>query len=454
MKTTFIPALLGAAAAGWCCACPAPAAAATNGAAPPAGETPAQRDARLAWWREAKFGMFIHWGLYAIPAGTYHGKQYTRKLGEWIMHDARIPVAEYEAYAREFNPVKFNADAWVGLAKAAGMKYLVITAKHCDGFAMYASRVSPYNIVAATPFKRDPLAELGRACAAAGVRFGFYYSHCWDWHEPNATGLINDWDFGPKQQRHPDEYFRQKALPQVEELAARYQPAVFWFDVPDLPRERSQEFLQAVRRHVPACIVNDRVGNGLGDYETPEQYIPKAGPPRDWETCMTINDTWGYKSYDDHWKSAATLIRNLIDIASKGGNYLLNVGPTAAGEIPPPCVERLQQMGAWLRVNGAAIYGTRASPFGKLPFDGRCTRQPGCLYLHVFTRPADGRLVLPLANRIAKASLLAGRQALKLEGPAIILPDPLPDPVATVVAVEIAGEPEVLPPAAPSEVKP
>ena len=244
----------------------------------PALETPAQRAARMAWWREARFGMFIHWGLYALPAGTYHGKQ-VPGAGEWIMHEAKIPVAEYETFAPRFNPVKFNADQWVGIAKAAGMKYMVITAKHCDGFAMYRSRASKYNIVDATPFRRDPLAELSKACAAQGIRLGFYYSHCWDWHEPNATGLLNNWDFGPLAKRDLDKYFRQKSLPQVEELVAQYHPAIVWFDVPELPRGRSQEFLDVIRRHVPDCIVNDRVGNDLGDYVTPEQFVPAAGYP-------------------------------------------------------------------------------------------------------------------------------------------------------------------------------
>ena len=241
--------------------------------APPA-ETKEERDARMQWWREARFGMFIHWGLYAQPAGMYHGNK-VDKLGEWIMYDAKIPVAEYETYAKDFNPVKFDAEKWVGLAKAAGMKYIVITAKHCDGFAMYPSKASKYNIVDATPFKRDPMAELAKACDAQGIKLCFYYSHCWDWHEPNATGFINDWDFGPMEKRNPDEYFEKKALPQVEELASQYKPALFWFDVPDLTPERSREFLKVIRRHVPDCIVNDRVGNNLGDYVTPEQEIPK-----------------------------------------------------------------------------------------------------------------------------------------------------------------------------------
>lgn len=372
-----------------------------------AAETKAQRDARMEWWREARFGMFIHWGPYAVPAGTYHDKKLTDKLGEWIMYDARIPVAEYETYAAKFNPVKFDAERWADVAKAAGMKYLVITAKHCDGFAMYPSKASKYNIADATPFKRDPMAELAKACADRGIRFCFYYSHCWDWHEANAPGFINDWDFGPMEKRDVDVYFKQKSLPQVEELAATYKPALMWFDVPDLSPERSRDFLNVIRRHVPNCIVNDRVGNGLGDYVTPEQFIPANGfPGKDWETCMTINDTWGFKTYDTNFKSTQTLVRNLIDIASKGGNYLLNIGPTAEGVIPEPEVERLKEMGDWLKVNGEAIYGTTGSPLKKTPAWGRITQKPGKLYLHVFDPPAGEKLIVPIMNKVARVYML------------------------------------------------
>jgi alpha-L-fucosidase len=415
--------------------------------AKPAVETPEQRAARMQWWREARFGMFIHWGLYALPAGTYHGK-HVDGAGEWIMHEAKIPVAEYEAFAPRFNPARFNADEWVGIAKAAGMKYMVITAKHCDGFAMYRSNAWKYNIADATPFKRDPLAELSRACAAQGIRLGFYYSHCWDWHEPNATGLLNDWDFGPLAQRDPDKYFRRKSLPQVEELAAQYHPAIIWFDVPDLTHGRSQEFLDVIRRHVPGCIVNDRVGNGLGDYATPEQYIPPAGyPGRDWETCMTINDTWGYKSYDTNFKSTETLLRNLIDIASKGGNYLLNVGPTAEGVIPEAEVERLKAMGAWLKTNGEAIYGTTASPFKKQLAWGRATKKAGKVFLAVFDWPKDGPLMVPANGQVAKAYLLSRPgEALLVEsdpkGIRVTVPKERPDPIASVVVLEMSCQAE------------
>ena len=300
-------------------------------------ETAAQRDARMAWWREARFGMFIHWGVYSVPAGTYQGKQIP-SIGEWIMNNASIPMATYAAYAKEFNPTKFDADQWVSIAKNAGMKYIVITSKHHDGFAMFHSKASGYNIYDATPFKRDPLAELAAACAKQGMKLGFYYSQAQDWgHAGGAAMRKNDrktdhWD--PGQDGSFDDYLKTVALPQVREILTNYGPvAVLWFDTPTaaMTKQRAQPFVDLLHELQPGIVWNNRLGGGfLGDTETPEQYVPPTGfPGRDWETCMTINNTWGYKSYDTSFKSYDTLLHNLIDIASKGGNYLLNVGPTA-----------------------------------------------------------------------------------------------------------------------------
>ena len=410
-------------------------------------ETQEQRDARMAWWREARFGMFIHWGLYAVPAGTWEGKQ-IGGIGEWIMHHAKIPVADYAALTREFNPVKFDADEWVSLAKAAGMKYIIITSKHHDGFAMFDSDATDYNIHDATPFKRDPLKELAAACERRGIRLGFYYSQAQDWHHPGGAAAGGHWD--PAQDGDMDAYVRDIAVPQVRELLTNYgKIAVLWWDTPvDMTREQADTLVPLLALQ-PGIITNNRLGVYPGDTDTPEQFIPATGMgDRDWETCMTINDTWGYKSYDSNWKPAATLVRNLIDIASKGGNYLLNVGPTAEGVIPEPSVERLKAVGEWMAVNGEAIYATTASPFRQLGF-GRCTRKGDTLYLHVFDRPEDGRLVLPLSSKVAGAHLLvAPDQALAVEnseqGVTIALPETLPDPVATVVVVQLDGEPEVI----------
>lgn len=417
----------------------------------PPEETPAQRDARMKWWREARFGMFVHWGVYSVPAGTWNGKQ-VPGIGEWIMNRGKIPVAEYAKFPAQFNPTKFNAEEWVRTAKDAGMKYLVITSKHHDGFAMFHSKASPYNIVDATPFKRDPLKELAEACRKHDIRLGFYYSQAQDWHHPGGAAAGGHWD--PAQDGSMDEYLDKVAVPQVREILSNYGPvAVLWWDTPvNMTKERADKLLPLLKLQ-PGIITNNRLGGGYkGDTETPEQRIPATGyPGRDWETCMTMNDTWGYKSYDENWKSTATLLRNLIDIASKGGNYLLNVGPTAEGVIPEPSMERLKEMGAWLKVNGEAVYGTSASPFPKLAW-GRCTRKGQTLYLHVFDWPADGILRVPLKNRVSAAALLAeprgARQGLAVTAKEseveIRVPTKAPDAVASVVMVRIEGEPQVV----------
>jgi alpha-L-fucosidase len=434
-------------------AVPVPSAAAAEAAADPeTGETPAERDARMKWWREARFGMFIHWGVYAVPAGTYKEKR-IGGIGEWIMHNARIPVAEYRAFAKEFNPVKYDADAWVRLAKEAGMKYMVITSKHHDGFALFDSKASDWNVVKASPYGKDLLKPLAEACAKHGVRLGFYYSQAQDWNNPGGASFAKHWD--PAQDGDMTEYIKNVAVPQVREILTNYGPvAVLWWDTPkDMTKERA-DLLRPLLKLQPGLITNNRLGVYKGDTETPEQFIPPTGyPGRDWETCMTMNDTWGYKSYDNHWKDVSVLIRNLVDIASKGGNYLLNVGPTAEGLIPEPSVERLQAVGNWMKANGEAIYATSASCFKKLPW-GRCTMKKGeggtTLYLHVFDWPSDGKLLVPgLRNKVENAWVHAdaGKAALGIEpapeGVVVTLPGAAPDPVCSVVVLAIAGAPEV-----------
>lgn len=412
------------------------------------GESRSERDARMKWWREARFGMFIHWGVYSVPAGVYHGKQ-NHFVGEWLMHDEKIPVAEYKKFAKDFNPVKYNADEWVSLAKEAGMKYMVITARHHDGFAMFHSKVSDWNIYDATPFKRDPLKELAAACQKHDMKLGFYFSQSHDWVHPG--GAIPDhrsWD--PAQKGDIDEFLKKISEPQLRELMTNYGPiSILWWDASwDMNKERADLLLPLLKLQ-PGIITSDRLGGDYpGDFASPEQSIPgetKAG--RDWETCMTMNETWGYKLHDNKWKSTETLLRMLISSSSKGGNFLLNVGPTSEGLIPEPSVERLKEMGEWMKVNGEAIYATSAGPFKSLPW-GYCTQKPGKLYLHVFDWPKDGQLVVPISNAVIKAYLLADR--LKLlrvrtakEDKIITLPAIAPDLLASVVVVEIAGLPNV-----------
>ncbi|MCE5328209.1 MAG: alpha-L-fucosidase [Planctomycetaceae bacterium] len=404
-------------------------------------ESPAQRDARMQWWRDAKFGLFIHWGLYCVPAGDWKG-QPVGGLGEWIMNGAKIPAAEYEKLAGQFNPVKFDAEQWVLLAKAAGQKYIVITSKHHDGFAMFDSKASAYNIVAATPFKRDVLKELADACRKHDMKLGFYYSQAQDWHHGGGAG--NHWDTQlPRVSM--DKYIAEKAAPQVRELLTNYgKVAIFWWDTPvNMTRERAA-VLSPLLKLQPGIISNDRLGGHAGgDFGTPEQVIPKAGTPgRDWETCMTMNNTWGFKTRDDHWKSTQTLVRMLIDSVSKGGNFLLNVGPRSDGTIPPESVQRLREMGAWLKVNGEAIYGTRPSAL-PAPQWGRYTVKADKLYAIVFDWPTDGKLPLkgPI-GQIKKAYLLAqGDKRLEITqaggGNSITLPKETPDKIATVVVIEL-----------------
>jgi alpha-L-fucosidase len=433
-------------------------------------ETPAQRDARMAWWRDARFGMFIHWGLYSIPAGTWNGKQ-VPDIGEWIMNRASIPVAGYTALASQFNPTGFNAHDIVALAKSAGMKYIVITSKHHDGFAMFDSKADPFNIVIATPFHRDPLRELAEECQKQGIKLGFYYSQDQDWTAPGGaaykTGSHNlpthHWD--PAQEGDFAAYLHTKAIPQMKELLNNYGdfPAVIWFDTPtpDMTPALAGEIVALLNQH-PNLIWNNRLGGGYkGDTETPEQYIPAQGyPGRDWEACMTMNDTWGYKSYDDNFKSTETLLRNLIDIASKGGNYLLNIGPDSKGVVPPAEVERLHQVGGWLAVNGAAIYGTHPTLFGPeagsfsttekdkggkpkfIPsWKWRSTTTADKIYIELFTWPNGSFHLDSVPRKVTSAYLLADPQHKPLNvkragtGVDIELPAKPLDPIATVLVL-------------------
>jgi len=440
-----------------------------------AADTSATTTDRMDGFREAKFGMFIHWGLYAIP-----------ELGNaWAMNKSEIPVAKYAKFASQFNPVKFNAEEWVRVAKDAGMKYIVITAKHHDGFAMFGSKVDQYNIVDATPFKRDPMKELAAACEKEGIKLGFYYSQAQDWHHPGGAAIGaggnagKQWD--PAQKGDFDRYLKTVALPQIKELMTGYGPVFeVWFDTPvQMTRESAEELAKAIHSAQPATFINSRLlcrgrdtitqtGSQLAelkhvgvDYLSySDRQIPDRPLWRDWETCMTLSHSWGYNKSDNDWKTPDTLVRQLVEIASKGGNYLLNVGATPEGVFPAPSVRNLKTVGEWLKVNGEAIYGTGPSTIGsgsgksgkpsaragktrkggQETHDWYCTTKPGKLYIHFFQWPGEKFELTGVKNKVTKAYLLADHKSLTVtqdDGKLVVsLPGNAPDTIASVLCLE------------------
>ncbi len=439
-------------------------------------ESKEEHDARMEWWRDARFGLFIHWGLYAIPGGEWKGKT---QYGEWIRHTAQIPLEEYDRFVGQFNPVMFNSRSWVQMAKDAGMKYIVITSKHHDGFCIFDSKETDFDVMA-TPFKRDILKELSEACREAGIKLCFYHS-IMDWHHPDYLPR-RPWEeeIRPAGGADFDRYVAHMKR-QLKELVTNYGPlGVLWFDgewESTWNEKYGQDLYQYVRGLQPSIIINNRVGAGRegmaglttegqfgGDFGTPEQEVPPTGLPGiDWETCMTMNNNWGYNKNDQNWKSPEELIRTLADVASKGGNFLLNVGPTAEGVFPDTSVARLKQIGEWMKENGESIYGTTASPFQSLPW-GRCTQKridgqrPDSLsgwrlYLHVFEWPADGKLVLPgLLSEPNKIYSLADKEtkglrwSRKEDAVIVMLENRFRDPVNTVLVLEVNGNPDVVHP--------
>jgi len=414
------------------------------------------RETRMQWWRDAKFGMFVHWGVYSVPAGTYKGEQIPG-IGEWIMHDAKIPVAEYKQFARQFNPQKFNADEWVKVMKDAGMKYIVITAKHHDGFAMYHSDVSEWDIDEASPkFKRDPIDELAKACRKHGIRFGLYYSHCWDWTHPGGgKGRTEGGGWDEAQRGDNKEYFKNVALPQVREILTKFKPDVIWFDTPLGPVDVNETVKCLALQ--PDVICNGRLDFKNGDLDVGEDYavqersVPNHKIEMDWETCGTINGTWGYKSYDTNWKEPERFIRNLVKCAGGGGNYLLNVGPTEEGIIPEGSVKVLREIGKWLNDNGEAIYGTRGGPFDPIYLTwGSCTAKGQKLYLHVTSPPENNLIDLPgLDNKITKAYSFKHPSQIcsvtrTFETPVVDISGIEKDPVDTIIVVEMEGKPKTV----------
>lgn len=428
-------------------------------------ETKVERDQRMQWWRDARFGLFIHWGLYSIPAGEWNG---ATNHAEWIRTTAQIPLKEYDKFLAQFNPVKFNADEWVKMAKDAGMKYIVITSKHHDGFALFDSKVSDFDVMA-TPFKRDILKELADACHKHGLKICWYHS-IMDWHHPDYLPR-RDWETDRPVEGADYNRFLQYLKSQLKELLTNYgEIGVLWFDGEWEDTWNSQygiELYNYVRSLQPNIIINNRVGVGRsgmegltkegefgGDFGTPEQQIPSTGfPGVDWESCITMNNYWGYNKFDKDFKSAKELIQMLVDIASKGGNFLLNVGPTAEGLFPQESIDRLKEIGEWMKLSGESIYETQASPFKNLEW-GRCTKKSSGndtrLYLHVFNWPEDGKLIVPgILNKPIKSYILSDKKKNLLpttrneDAIVIHLPKNPPDKNVSVIVLDIEGKEDV-----------
>ena len=368
------------------------------------------KDTGQKWFKEAKYGLFIHWGLYALLAGEYNGRK-TEGLSEWIMNDMQIPVSEYEKLAERFDPSSFDADSLVKRAKEWGMKYIVFTSKHHEGFAMYHSACDPYNSVDAAPCRRDFLKELQLACEKYDMRLGLYYSQAQDWHDPD--GLFG---YRENSYEHYQDYLDRKVMPQLRELLTGYgRISILWFDTPmGTTYEQSRAMVDLVKKLQPECIISGRIGNGLGDYMTTgDNFIPRLPYEGDWEVPATLNDTWGYSRHDTNWKNPEEIIRLLVKINSCGGNYLLNVGPDASGKVPEESIRILDRVGDYLKKNAEAIYGTDRMPlYPYILTYGELTCRKHRLYVHVFHRIHTVEL-LNVDNRIRRAWLLETGQELK-----------------------------------------
>ncbi len=369
------------------------------------------KDTHQAWFKDAKYGLFIHWGLYAVLAGEYNGQK-TPNIGEWIMNHLDIPVHEYEKLARQFNPKHFDADALIKRAKEEwGMRYLVFTAKHHDGFAMYHSKCNPYNVVDATPFGRDVTKELQLACEKYGMKFCLYYSQAQDWHDPDGYAAFKD--NGGKNFRA---YLERVCKPQLKELLTGYgELGLIWFDTPlEMTEQESRELFDFVKSYQPNCIVSGRIGNNLGEYMTTgDNFIPLLPYQGDWEVPATLNETWGFRKDDVSWKSPDEVIRKLIKINGRGGNYLLNVGPDADGNVPEGCGQVLDSVGDWLKANGEAIYKTRCLPL--YPYDlewALFTGRGNKFYIHI-VEPAPRAIIYNIHSKIRSAKLLGSGEPVK-----------------------------------------
>jgi len=370
------------------------------------------RNPNQQWFQDAKYGLFVHWGLYALLAGEYKGKR-TDRIAEWIMNYLDIPVAEYEKLAEAFNPTDFDADTLVRMAKNWGMKYVVFTSKHHEGFAMWDSKCSDYNVVKATPYGRDILRQFRDACDKYGMKLGFYYSQAQDWHDPDGFMYKKD-----NSHKNYQAYLERICYPQLHELMTEYgEVAILWFDTPmETTPEQAREMVRIVKSHQPDCIISGRIGNGLGEYMTTgDNFIPALPFDGAWEVPATLNGTWGYNKYDNDWKSPEEIIKLLVKIISRGGNYLLNVGPRGDGSIPEESIRILDQVGTYVRNNAEAIYGTKRMEIYPYEVDwGMLTRKDHKLYLHVF-KPRVRLELLNIANTITDACLVSDGRKLEFD---------------------------------------
>jgi alpha-L-fucosidase len=417
---------------------------------------------RSRWFAEDRFGMFVHFGLYSTPAGVWKGKRIKHPYAEWLQGSERVPRSEYQQLAKQFNPVGFDAEEWIACAKAAGMRYFVITSKHHDGFALWPTKASAYNVMDASPFKRDILGELAAACRKYDVKLGLYYSHWQDWEGTGGdvcqTHMVNE------EYVHPSDadfarYWQTKCLPQVAELIERYDPWMLWFDswnrdsLTYVTPERQDQLITFVRERSDKCLINSRIqflapSDCVDFISTMDNSFPSAGFDKPWETSGTLNHSWGYHQLDFQWKSTNQLLRYLIGNASLGGNYQLNVGPTGEGRFQPAAIKRLRDLGTWLSVNGESIYGTSASPipapsWGRITtrkLEGGATR----LYLHLFDiTPGTAVRVEGVTGQVQSARVLETSQPITAStdggGLWVSLPSDLAGVEIPVIAVDVKG---------------
>lgn len=368
------------------------------------------KDTKQQWFKDAKFGLFIHWGLYSLLGGEYKGKK-TDWVAEWIMNALDIPVDEYEKLADQFNPAEFDADAIVRKAKEWGMKYIVFTTKHHEGFAMWDSKCSDYNVVKATPYGKDVVRQLREACDKYDMKLGFYYSQAQDWHDPDGYMFTKD-----NSKKNYRAYLERKCFPQLRELLTEYgEIALVWFDTPmGTTKEESQEMVDLVKELQPNCIVSGRIGNQLGEYmTTSDNCIPLLPYEGDWEVPATLNDNWGFNKDDHNWKSAEEIIHLLVKINSRGGNYLLNIGPEASGHVPDKSMEILDEVGKYVNENAEAIFGTKRVGIYAYELDwGLFTRKDHKLFIHVF-KPRKRIELLNIANKITGVYLVGDKRPLR-----------------------------------------